>query len=372
MSSKTLETFSARRCPDWFATPQLGVFIHWGIYSVPAWAPRGRSIHDLLRDDYEQACANAPYAEWYANAMRIPGSATEAHHRSVYGDAVYADFRADFDRASAAFDADHWADLFARADARYVVFVTKHHDGYCLWPTGVAHLHRPGWHSGRDFVGELAAASRARGMRFGVYYSGGLDWTFHHEPIRNIGDMLAGVPMGDAYRSYAAAQLTELIDRYQPSILWNDIGWPDDRDLPALFEHFYAVVPDGVVNDRWAGDASRTAALQDPAHRAHFNAMVKGAIAAGGSLMSPPRHADFRTIEYGLGTPPEHGAWEACRGVGLSFAYNRSEDPDDYLSHAAFIAMRNDTLAAGGNFLINIGPMADGTIPAEQARALVG
>jgi alpha-L-fucosidase len=372
MNLCALEDFAARPCPSWFATPQLGIFIHWGLYSVPAFAPRGRSIHDLLRDDYEGACAHVPYAEWYANAMRIPGSATEAYHQRGYGDAPYADFRGPFDAASQAFDADNWADLFAQAGAGYVVFVTKHHDGYCLWPTEVANPHRPGWHSERDFVGELAAAVRARGIHFGVYYSGGLDWTFHHEPIRNIGDMLAGVPIDDAYRAYAAAQMRELIDRYQPSILWNDIGWPDDRDLPALFDYYYRAVPDGVVNDRWAGDASRTGALQDPANRATFNAMVKASIAAGGSLMSPPRHADFRTIEYGLGTPPEVGAWEACRGVGLSFGYNRAEQLDDYLTPVAFAAMRNETMAAGGNLLINIGPMADGSISVEQVRVLVG
>src|SRR5690606_319674 len=118
-------------------------------------------------------------AEWYDNALRDPTSPTSAHHRQHHGDAPYDAFRAPFDAASQAFDAGAWADLFARAGARYVVFVTKHHDGYCLWPTDVPNPWKPGWNSERDFVGELAEAVRARGMRFGLYYSGGLDWTAH-------------------------------------------------------------------------------------------------------------------------------------------------------------------------------------------------
>jgi alpha-L-fucosidase len=371
MTDPLFAPFSNRRCPDWFQKPQMGIFIHWGLYSVPAWAPRGRGIHDLLREDYDNGCAQLPYAEWYANAMRISGSATEVYHKAIYGDAPYADFRDAFEEAAEAFNAATWADLFAQAGASYVVIVTKHHDGYCLWPTQVENPHRPGWYSKRDFVWELAEATRARGMRFGVYYSGGLDWSFHHQPIHNLGEMLACIPTRDDYRAYAAAQLRELIDRYQPSVLWNDIGWPNDADLPALFDYYYSKVPDGVVNDRWVGDAAMLSGLRDPERLAGFNAALKAVVANGGSIMSTPKHADFRTIEYGLGTPPESGKWEACRGVGLSFGYNREEGEEDHLTAEALATMRAETLAQGGNLLINVGPMADGTIPELQARALL-
>ncbi|MBI1187050.1 MAG: hypothetical protein GC206_06920 [Alphaproteobacteria bacterium] len=208
------ERFAGRACPDWYARPQLGIFIHWGMWAIPAWAPRGESVTDLFRSDYDHAFARLPYAEWYQNAMRVAGSETQAHHAARYGGAHYQDFRGPFDAAAAAFDADVWAHLFAAAGAGYVVFVTKHHDGYCLWPSAVENAHRPGWRTARDFVGELAEAVRARGMRFGVYYSGGLDWTFHHTPISNLGEMFACVPTGEDYRVYAAAQVRELIARY--------------------------------------------------------------------------------------------------------------------------------------------------------------
>ena len=362
--------FTGRACPAWFAAPQMGIFIHWGLYSVPAWAPRGRGLDALLRDNYDNVCALQPYAEWYGNAMLLAGSATQAHHQAHYGSAPYTDFRESFDAASQVFDADAWVDMFVRAGASYVVFVTKHHDGYCLWPTDVKNPHRPGWHSDRDFVGELAAATRARGLRFGVYYSGGLDWTFRHDPIHDLGCMLACVPTGDDYRAYAAAQVRELIDRYQPSVIWNDIAWPNHDDLPALFDYYYAAVPDGVVNDRWSGNSAMFAQLANPDYRAALNAALKAKIARAESFMGTPRHADFRTIEYGIGTPPADQKWEACRGIGLSFGYSRNEVETDFLTADELRTMRDQVFAGGGNLLINVGPMADGTIANGQARAL--
>jgi len=364
--------FKDRPCPGWYAKPQLGVFIHWGIFAIPAWAPRGRSIAELVLDDFDNASILAPYAEWYQNAMSAPESPTAARHRVVHGDTPYESFREPFDAAAQAFDADAWADFFAAAGANYIVFVTKHHDGYCLWPTSVIHPHRPGWHTRRDFVGELAEAVRARGLRFGVYYSGGLDWTFRHEPIRNLGDMFACVPTDDAYRAYANAQVRELIDRYRPSVLWNDIAWPDKRDVPQLLADYYDRVPDGVINDRWFAERALFEGLRDPALRAAFNANVKAQAHAGTLQSSAPPHCDFRVIEYGLGNNHEGKKWEACRGVGLAFGYNQDELPQDYLTHAAFKDMRDDVMARGGNLLINIGPRADATIPEEQRRALLG
>jgi alpha-L-fucosidase len=366
----TLLDFAGRPCPAWFAEPQLGIFVHWGIFAIPAWAPRGQPLNELMRENFDAACIQSAYAEWYQNAMACPESPTAAHHRQHYGDATYADFRPRFDAAAEAFDADAWAAKFQKAGARYVVFVTKHHDGYCLWPTEVEHPHRPGWHTRRDFVGELAAAVRARGLRFGVYYSGGLDWTFLHHPIRNLGDMLACVPVSDGYRRYAGAQIRELIARYSPSVLWNDIAWPHKDDVADIFADYYAAVPDGVVNDRWFADAALFASLRDQAARDAFNAYVKAQIAAGNHLAGAPAHCDFRTVEYGMGEVPSGKKWEACRGVGLAFGHNRNEAPEDFMTPAQFQTLLMDVTRQGGNLLINVGPEADGTIPAIQRRAI--
>src|SRR3990167_6695289 len=224
--------FAGRACPEWYVTPQLGIFIHWGMFAVPAFAPPGQSITALFETAYDDAFVQGPYAEWYENALRDPDSPTSAHHRDPWGDIPPTAFRAPFEKAAEAFNADVWADLFQAAGAKYVVFVTKHHDGFCLWPTAVGDPWRPGWHSQRDFVGELAEAVRARGKRFGLYYSGGLDWTAHPRLIRNLGEMFAGIPTDQAYRDYASAQVRELIDRYRPPVLWNAIGWPNPGAPP--------------------------------------------------------------------------------------------------------------------------------------------
>lgn len=368
----TDDAFEGRPCPAWYAKPQLGIFIHWGMWAIPAWAPRGASITELFREDYDNAFALGPYAEWYPNAMQVAGSPTALRHAELYGDQPYSAFREPFEAAAQAFDAEAWADLFQAAGASYVVFVTKHHDGFCLWPTAVENPHRPGWHSKRDFVGELAEAVRRRGLRFGLYYSGGLDWTFHHTPISDFGDMFACVPPGEAYRAYAAAQLRELIDRYKPSVLWNDIAWPDKRDLPVLFAHYYAAVPDGVVNDRWLGETGLFDTLREPAARAAFNASVKAKLArtGGGASRPPNHHYDFRTVEYGEGGDMGGAKWESTRGLGLAFGYNANEALEDYLTGEGLTALYRDVTSQGGNLLINVGPRADATIPEAQQAPL--
>lgn len=363
-----------RPCPEWYRTPQLGIFIHWGIFAVPAWAPRGESITELTRNDYDNVFARAPYAEWYANALRIPNSETAQHHAQIYGARSYESFLPEFEERARAFDAEIWAELFAAAGACYVVFVTKHHDGYCLWPTAVSNPHRPGWNAQRDYVGELAAAVRRRGMRFGLYYSGGLDWTFCDSPIRDLGDMFACVPLGEDYKDYAERQVRELIDRYEPSVLWNDIAWPDEARLPDLFAYYYRAVPDGAINDRWMGDSALLGALHDPAIRKSFNDTIKARLAeAEGELATPaPPHCDFRTVEYGSGDTMGGQKWESTRGLGLAFGYNANERRDDYLTAADLIALYRDVTARGGNLLINVGPRADASIPDEQSEPLCG
>jgi alpha-L-fucosidase len=364
--------FKSRPCPEWYAEAGLGIFIHWGMFAVPAWAPRGTSITELVRTRYDDAFVQGPYAEWYENALRFPESPTSAHHRAAYGSRDYQTFRPEFDEAAEAFDAHSWAELFVAAGARYVVLVTKHHDGYCLWPTKVENPWRPGWHSSRDFVGELADAVRSRGMRFGLYYSGGLDWTTRPFPIGNLGDMFAAVPIEDDYRSYAGAQVRELIRRYSPSVLWNDIAWPNKDDVPAIFSDYYAAVPDGVVNDRWLGEVSLFQSLRDAHSRQMFNTALKARIADApeGIANPPPPHCDFRTVEYSDGHDMGGKKWESTRGLGLAFGYNRNERTQDYLTGEALTSLYRDVTSRGGNLLINVGPMASGEIPKVQSDPL--
>ncbi|HEV7719826.1 MAG TPA: alpha-L-fucosidase, partial [Iamia sp.] len=266
------------RAPPWFEDAKLGIFIHWGIFAVPAWAPTlppGQTMLDVLRQTPGELGARLPYAEWYANALRVPGSPTAEHHQATYGDALYEDFRKPFEAALDDWDPDRWADLFARSGAGYVVLVTKHHDGYLLWPSDVPNPHRPGWHAPRDLVGELAAAVRRRGMRFGTYYSVGLDWTWEDLAIVEPADALACIPRDPAYAAYVDAHLHELVDRYEPSVVWSDIGAPPGFDLPAFLADYLRRVPDGTINDRWVVPP---AVLARPRVRTAVNAAVRVAL----------------------------------------------------------------------------------------------
>jgi alpha-L-fucosidase len=218
---------------------------------VIGFAPREREINELLIERYDDMQVEVPYTEWYENSLRFPSSSVAKYHREHYGEKPLAAFAEEFRRAlEERWDPEAWADDFAAAGARYVVLVSKHHDGFCLWPSRVVNPKRASWHTQRDAVGELARAVRARGIRFGVYYSGGLDWTFDARPIANIGDLIAAAP-GGAYPRYADAQLRELIARFRPDVLWNDISWPGDKaSLLRLFADYYNAIPEGMLNDR--------------------------------------------------------------------------------------------------------------------------
>ena len=363
----------AHRVPDWFHDAKLGIFIHWGVFSVPAWAPRLGSVPELIRDHYYDLCINTPYAEWYWNALREPGTPTNRHHAATHGaDTPYESFREPFEKMLETWDPAPWADAFAAAGARYVVLVTKHHDGYLLWPSRHPNPRKPDWQSKRDVVGELADAVRARGMRFGTYYSGGLDWTFETRPIRNGAEMLASTPMDAEYASYVDAHYRELVERYQPSVLWNDIGYPPGDALFRLFADYYESVPEGVVNDRFfpAGLVNRLARFA-PA-RALLNAVVRRIILRPGHVFVPPRppHSDFRTPEYAKYPDVRPEKWEATRGMGNSFGYCRNEGEHELLDQDELVRGFADIVSKNGNLLLNVGPTGDGDIPQAQLDRL--
>jgi len=218
-------------------------------------------------------------------------------------------FASDWEAGLEQWDPEAWAERSAATGARYVVLVTKHMDGYCLWPTQVPNPRRAGWNCRRDVVGELSEAVRGAGMRFGVYYSGGLDSTFKDRPMGSVSEMLDAIPRGDL-AAYAEAQVRELIARYRPSVLWNDIGW------------------------------------------------------------TPP-HFDVRTPEYAVFPDVRREPWECVRGMNKSFGYNACSRPQHFLARDELLWMLIDIVAKGGNLLLNVGPRGvDAQIPDEQITRL--
>ncbi len=367
----TKESLRAHPVPEWYDDAKLGIFIHWSVSSVPAFAPRG-SLEQVLTGEGQAA---SPYAEWYWNSLKLPGSAVQKHHREVYGDRPYESFADDYRKGLEQWQPGEWARAFREAGARYVVLVTKHHDGFCLWPSEVRHPdpRRKDWHTGRDVVGELAAAVRAEGLRFGIYYSGGLDWTFDDRPLEGLIDLVTKMPGGD-YPAYAAAQVRELVARVAPDVLWNDISWPDRKEeLWKLIADYYNAVPEGVVNDRWMHRTRLLHVLRFEPLARWLDGMLRRRLAQQEGMASPPPPTvyDYRTPEYASFPDIQKGKWECVRGIDMSFGYNRNSLPEDFLSREDLLHSFVDIVSKNGNLLLNVGPRGeDAQIPEIQLERL--
>ena len=377
------DPFRDREVPRWFRDAKLGIFIHWGVYSVPAWAPPAGpegdghwQLLDLFKIEaesmqevgqkrsecltrllailgpenvaldrvIEKLVGENAYAEWYWNTMSIPSSATARHHKETWEDRPYTEFADDFAEANAGWNADDWASLLAEAGARYAVLTTKHHDGYCLWPSKVSHPKGWNhWRSDRDLVGQYAGAIRSAGLRCGLYYSSGLDWSLKGLPsLFPLDDAIVQSPEETAY---VDGQWRELFERYAPDLIWPDIGHPTADDVHALLAEYYARVPHGVVNDR-------------------LQTRDEG---------EPTRHWDYRTTEYFCPKRISEDVWEESRGIGASFSYNQlEEDGTSALSVTEIVHALADRVSKNGNLLLGIGPRADGSIPEFQADRLRG
>ena len=145
----------------------------------------------------------------------------------------YDDFVGTFNDATSGANLEAIADLCQASGARYVVLTTKHHDGFALWPSSIPHPIKGEYHAGRDLVGDLTEAVRAKRMRMGLYYSGGYEWPYNGALLTTPADAVLAAPHGRRYVEYVTAHWRELIDRYEPSVLWNDISWPPDPGRPS-------------------------------------------------------------------------------------------------------------------------------------------
>jgi alpha-L-fucosidase len=187
-----------------------------------------------------------------------------------------------------------------------------------------------------------------------------------------MADLMRQQAQGPQYARYATAQWTELIDTYQPSVLWNDMGWPAESDPQQLFGHYYDTVADGVVNDRWTQVRLPANRLVRELYLRFVSLTLKALARAGRSLPKQPQrvHSDFHTHEYATPDPAPTAAWELTRGLGRSFGYNAKETAADTLTGTQLIHLLADVVAHGGNLLINVGPDGAGHIPDLQQRPL--
>jgi alpha-L-fucosidase len=372
----TWDSLAERPVPSWYADAKLGILLSWGPFAVPAWAPpTGDPPRVAEEKGWDYLFSHDPRSEWYGNGMAIAGSPTHRHHRSTWGRMTrYESFGQVFRQGLRDWDPAATLGPIAESGARYLVATAKHHDGFTMWPSRRRNPHRRGWQSARDILGELAEGAAGLGMRFGLYYSSGLDWTFGGTPIRSLPDVMAAIPRTRPYAAYVDAHWRELISRYSPSILWSDVGSPASEDLLDLFSEYYGSVPDGVVNDRFGQpDPDEAGGLGGRILR-RVGRMLPfgGRVPAHARGMHPPRHADFHTVDSAVAESGTDGAWECVRGLGYSGGYSREENADHLLPVSGLVRLLCDVTARGGNLLLCVGPKADGSVSPLQAERLRG
>lgn len=340
----TWESLNGRGYPEWFGDAKLGIFVHWGLYSVPAyahetgyaeWFYRGLMEGDSGRvatlNNYIRLWEPLLGDQWSGRMTNVEGMTVQTPKLTDRYALFVPLWRAEY------WNPDEWAELFARSGAKYVLLVTKHHDGYCLWNS----RYQPNWNSvttgpRRDIVGELTRAVRREGLKMGFYYSL-TEWT---NP-RHIWYVDPDTAIGDYVEKYMIPQFKELVTKYQPSIVFADGEWRNTAEqfhATELIAWYYNTVgAEAIVNDRW-GEGTR--------------------------------HG-FRTPEYKGAIVDTTRPWAECRGMGRSFGLNRNEPLSNYMTSDSLIRHLVKLVAAGGGLTLNVGPEADGTIPLIQQERLM-
>lgn len=315
------ESLDKRPTPKWFKDSKFGIFIHWGVYAVPGWSPKGT------------------YAEWYQQGLQTTDTARQKFHKAKFGNRTYYDLANDF--KAELYNPDEWAKLFEASGAKYIVLTSKHHDGFTLWPNENANKTWGfPWNAKdigpkRDLLGDLFTSVRKTSVRAGMYYSL-YEW---------FNPLWKADPKKYA-TEHVWPQMKELINTYQPDVFWTDGDW----DAPAetwRSQEFLAwlynespVKEKIIVNDRWGSGV-------------RFN------------------HGGIYTPEYQPNLDFENHDWEESRGMGHSYGYNREEDSWDYNSTQSLIIALIDKVSRGGNFLLDIGPDEHGKIPPIMQERLL-
>ncbi|XP_071112652.1 alpha-L-fucosidase-like [Haliotis cracherodii] len=309
----TWESLDSRPLPTWYDEAKVGIFVSWGLFSVPSFG------NEWFWERW-QGEKNPMYVEYMQDNYKP--------------DFTYADFASDF--TAEFYDAEAWAELFAASGAKYIVFITKHHGGFCNWPTNVSF----NWNSmmvgpKRDLVGEISDALKSKtDLHLGLYHSL-FEW-FH--PLY-LQDKANKFTTSRFVEEKTIPELYELVNNYKPDIVWSDGDWEasdtywGSKEFLAWLYNDSPVKEKVVTNDRW-GDGD---------HCQH-----------GGFLTCHDRY------NPGVLQPRK---WEDAMTIDKkSWGFRREAVLDDYLTMEEIIAVLVETVSCGGNLLINVGPTKYGMI----------
>jgi alpha-L-fucosidase len=299
---------------SWWREAKFGMFIHWGVYAVPAGTYQDKPVPGI--------------GEWIMFHGKIPVS-------------EYKGYAPQFNPTQ--YDPAAWAALAKEAGMRYVVITAKHHDGFALFPSAASKwsiVDASPWK--KDLIGPLATAARAQGLKFGLYYSQAQDWS-------HPGGAKAGLPDGEGWDpahkgsfdqyldAVAVPQVTEILTNYQPDVLWWDTPHLMTQPRAAKLVKLLALRPGIIHNNRLGGEYR-------------------------GDTETPEQHIPA------AGFPGRD--WETCMTMNDTWGFKR--DDHNWKPLATLITHLVEIASKGGNFLLNVGPTAEGAIPAESIALLKG
>ena len=310
----------------WWRDARFGMFIHWGAYAVPAGIHNGKEIDGI--------------GEWIQHNARIPAKAYETYTKQFNPEK---------------FDADVWAKTMKEAGMKYVVITSKHHDGFSLWNSKVSDYDVVDFAPyGKDILKALSEACKKQGISFGLYHSI-MDW--HHPDaqynafLRSKEDTIGYKKKFKTYlKNYMKPQIKELIDNYDPAILWFDGEWVSEfthEQGKELYQYVRSLKPDILINNRV--DKGRQG----------YQGMNKGDKDYAG---------DFGTPEQEILEKAADTDWESCMTMNDTWGYKKNDH--NWKSTETLIHNLIDVAAKGGNYLLNVGPTSGGIIPEPSVDRL--
>jgi alpha-L-fucosidase len=341
---QSLQTY---KVPEWYRDAKFGIFIHWGVYSVPAFG-----------------------SEWYPRNMYRPDSEEYKHHIAAYGPVDkfgYKDFIPRF--RTEHFDPTAWARLFKESGAKYVVPVFEHHDGFTMYDSGLSDWTAAKMGPHRDVVGDLAKAIRADGLHLGAsshrvehnfFFDGGRtiksdvndsQYAAFYGPAHTWLEAKEGTPLENDFTFVSSAwtddwlaRSAEIVQKYHPEIMWFDwwIGQPSVRNAITRFAAFYYNTSlkyssnPGVINYKDFAMEEHSAVLD----------LERGQLSG------------IRLLPWQTDTSVSNKSW--------GYIQNDTFKSPEFIVHQLV-----DIVSKNGNLLLNIGPRSDGTIPEEVQRILL-
>src|SRR5436305_4352158 len=341
------ESLQKYEVPEWYKDAKLGIFIHWGVYSVPAFAN-----------------------EWYPRNMYRQGSEEYKHHVATYGPPDkfgYKDFIPMF--KAERYDPTAWAELFKKAGAQYVVPVAEHHDGFAMYDSGVSDWTAAKMGPHRDLIGDLGKAVRAAGLHFGVS-----SHRVEHNFFLGVGRSIRSDVNDPQYAAFYGPAHTWLANP-PGTPLNNDFtyvstAWANDWLARAaeLVEKYH---PDIVYFDWWIGQASIRP------HLTRFAAFYYHSSLKYGNHVGVINYKDYAIQDHSAVLDLERGqlgdirplAWQTDTSVSnKSWGYIKN---DTFKSPEFVVHQLIDIVSKNGNLLLNIGPRSDGSIPDEVQHVLL-